>query len=258
MGKRFLFLILVVFGFTQPKECPEVSVFSVAPGGHFYLASSSNVIYKCNSEGTILVRQNDKSDGKIHSMDASNPFEVYVYYEDQGVLVFMDNQLAERGRTTLLKHFTNPPVALARSYNNGIWIYNIENQQLEQYDKQWKRLVESPNLPVLTGMEVFPTRIYDDGKWVYLTDPENGVLVFDLFGNYKGLWRFSDVNDLYLKKDKAWILTNQYLLTYQPAIFQTDTIMTFKPGEYLQLEGYDQEIHLLKKGGNIYSFPVSN
>jgi hypothetical protein len=254
MGRYVVIIALLFLGFTHPSECPNVSVFSVASSGQFYLASPSNVIFKCDPSGKVLVRQNDKSDGKIHSIDANNPFEIYVYYEDQGVLVYMDNQLAERGRATLLNYFTNPPVAVGRSYNNGIWIYNLDNQQLEQYNKQWKRLVESPNIPVMTGLDFFPTQVMDNGQWVYLIDPNHGVLVFDLFGNYKGIWRFKQVVDLWVDQSKAWLLTDEYLLKYQPKSFRTDTIMRFKSGDYTQIEGYQNAIHLLDKTGKIQTF----
>jgi hypothetical protein len=235
----------------------EVTAFSNDQMGNLYVVDNNNVIYKLNANGKIIEQQNIKTLGNVSKVDASNPFEIYIYYQDQGVLAFIDNQLAERGSVSLVNDFTNLPSSVARSYNNGIWLFDPDRQTLKQCDKNLKVLNESTNLNLTFSQGLTPNEIFELNKNVIVVDSANGVFIFDLFGNFKKKWAFKNVKSVESRGKDYLLLTNQYVLNYQPTLFKTDTLFEFPKGRFSQFQlepPPSKSILLLSNEGKIERF----
>ena len=153
--------------------------------GSWYLVSPSNQLYKYSSDGKLLSTLNYNYQGNIDQLDVTNPLEIYVFYRELNKLVFLDNTLSFRGEMALSDAGISQASSIARSYDNGIWVFDMSDLQLKKIDKDGKLLQSSGNIKQYLSKEpVFPIQIIDNGTNVFVNDPINGVLVFDLFGTY--------------------------------------------------------------------------
>ena len=69
--------------------------------GNLYVLTVSNQLYKYDAYGKLLSTLNFAYIGNITHLDASNPFEIYLFYRELTAVVFLDTNLAYRGRMNL-------------------------------------------------------------------------------------------------------------------------------------------------------------
>jgi hypothetical protein len=188
-----------------------------------YVIGVNNDIYIYNSKGELKFTQNFKVYGNLYSIDASNPLELYLFYKDVNTVVFTDNTLAIRGVTDLSVDGLLPS-AIARSYDNGLWVWDMGDQQLKKMNKNREITQVSGNASMIAGKNLSPTYIYDSGNAVYVNDTANGILVFDLFANYqktlpiKGIQKFSLVNGM------VNYMENNFMQSYELKTYQKKSI----------------------------------
>ena len=91
-----------------------------------------------------------------------------------------------------------------------------------RFNQAFDKTQEARNINQNIGYEPQPNFLHESGDWVYLNNPETGVLVFDIFGTYfktiplKGLKDFQIAGDnlLYFNDGK---LQSYNLKTLQQA-----------------------------------------
>lgn len=99
-------------------------------------------IYYKTSDETFLKRSKDTTItyanfqlGKISSANVFNPLKINLFYGDFNTVVILDNRLAE---ITRIDFNTNQPYKnisfLSTGFDNTLWLYNQDTQQLELYD----------------------------------------------------------------------------------------------------------------------------
>src|SRR5690606_30517568 len=104
MKKQFFLFLVIVFGFgssllgneTLKIDSIKMSkgkLIEIDPLGNLYITTATNDIIKYDSKGKLLATVNYKVLGNISWIDASNPFEIYVFYRDQNKLIILDNLL---------------------------------------------------------------------------------------------------------------------------------------------------------------------
>ena len=91
------------------------------------------VLHKKGEEGDFSY--NNLQLGRIASVDIINPLKLVVFFEDTNTAVLLDNKLSEIQRISFheLSNFLNAGTATTAE-NNGLWIFNIDSQQLELYN----------------------------------------------------------------------------------------------------------------------------
>ena len=70
------------------KNLKNITCLSIDAKGNKYLSDDSYTLYKYNVNNKLITNVNNKSYGNITSIDCSNPFEIYVFYKDQNIIVF--------------------------------------------------------------------------------------------------------------------------------------------------------------------------
>ena len=91
--------------------------------------SPTNQLYKYNYSGKVLATLNYNYNGNISSIDVSNPMEIYVFYKEINRVLLLDNNLAYRGELDLTKLNITQAAAIARSFDNGIWVFDLGDLQ---------------------------------------------------------------------------------------------------------------------------------
>lgn len=153
--------------------------------GNYYLADEKNTLYKIDQNGKEITRVNTKLYGSVYSIDCSNPFEIYVHYKDQNKVVFFDNMLNQRGELDLSSFGYGTVSAVARSFDNQIWLFDASQFELMKVSKSGEIQSRSGLLTAFVSKGLSPYAIKESGNNVYLADSLSGLIVFDMFATYR-------------------------------------------------------------------------
>jgi hypothetical protein len=171
--------------------------------GNLYVVSPSNQLYKYNTSGKVLATLNYNYNGNISSIDASNPMEIYVFYKEINRVLFLDNNLAYRGELDLTKQNITQASAIARSYDNGIWVFDLGDLQLKKMSKDGTVTQTSGNIRQIIKTDFVPTTLLENTKQVMIAN-DSTALLFDVFASYVKTYKFS--------KTASFQLNSNYIL----------------------------------------------
>jgi hypothetical protein len=168
--------------------------------GNLYVVSPSNQLYKYNTSGKVLATLNYNYNGNISSIDASNPMEIYVFYKEINRVLFLDNNLAYRGELDLTKQNITQASAIARSYDNGIWVFDLGDLQLKKMSKDGTVTQSSGNIRQINKTDFIPTTLLENTKQVLIAN-DSTALLFDVFASYVKTYKFSKTASFQLNSD---------------------------------------------------------
>ncbi|MCG3166693.1 MAG: hypothetical protein POELPBGB_02473 [Bacteroidia bacterium] len=207
----FLFSVKLFAQYTLATEVPlKADYFTSDNLGNAYTVSGHE-IFKYLPSGKLFNRYSNLMLGNITSVDASNPLKILLFYKDFSKIQFLDNQLAEsRGVISLQDLGLEQSTLACISFDNGFWVYDQINFSLIRFNQTFDKVQEARNINQNIGYEPQPDFLHEWGDWIYLNNPETGILVFDIFGTYfktiplKGLTSFqiAGENLLYFKDGK--------------------------------------------------------
>lgn len=224
MKKIFLmvfFASFTLFSFAQHTEIKEVANnitdFSLDNYGNLY-AISGNSLSKFNSNGEKLSSFTRFEWGEISSINVQNPMKIMVFYQESGIILFLDenlNPLSEE--INLFDNQYNTISLAAYSTANKIYLFDPTNQDLILMDFYFREISRT-HIPF---SNFNPTQIYTiKESFIAMQLPEQGIFIFDSFGNFDRkiailtphpiLFQESEIS--YIEKEK-WI--HYYFQTLQ-------------------------------------------
>lgn len=192
--------------------------------GNIYVVSKTNQLYKYNTKGELLSTLNYAYLGNITHLDAGNPLEIYLFYKELNSIVFLDNNLAFRGKMNLSDAEIIQATTAARSYENGIWVFDQGDLQLKKLQKDGVVSQKSGNaLQFTENKNLHPSQIIDTGNKIYLNDSSEGVMVFDIFANYIKTIPIKGKSEIRVLGDKIYYTHENKLISYQTLLFKKDS-----------------------------------
>jgi hypothetical protein len=145
-------------------------------------------------------------------MDVSNPLKMLVWYADFQTAVFLDRNMTELGRLNVAQAGYPAARCLASSADGNLWAYDEATSYLLKLSTSGEKLLESQPLNLEFSHRFAPTCIRDDGgQAVFLSDPVQGVAVFNPFAQLdkvlliKGLTQFEVENGFLFYTEKNGI-----------------------------------------------------
>lgn len=192
--------------------------------GNLYVISPTNDIIRYDRAGKKTATANFKVLGNITSMDAGNPFEIYIFYRDQNRVIFLDNMLNLRGECDLESIGVSQIACVARSSDNQIWLFDLADQKLKKYSKDLKLLLESAafsNYPA--GERISPDQILDINTSVLVLN-EGRIMEFDLFANFSKTLLIDTLSSFQFVNGKFVYLKNHVLEIYNPQQFRSEPV----------------------------------
>ncbi len=149
-----------------------------------YLLTPAQELIKYGPDGVEQFRYNNRRLGTLARVDASNAFNLLLYYPDYQTALTLDRTLNKTGEWSLLSFgFLSVPV-VATSADNQLWLYDAADQRLKKIGADGVVLVQSDNLMQVLGYSLQPACLLDRGNLIYLSDPARGIIVFDAIGQY--------------------------------------------------------------------------
>lgn len=210
--------------------------FSLDNLGNMYVVNVDQV-FKYNPNGELLFKQSFKNLGDITSIDASQSLRTLIYYRDLTQVVFADNTLSVQGESIKLERdqYEFTTLTCASFVNNQFWIYRTDEFIVERLDKQLNKIVTSPNIVQLLRKEINPNFLLEANDYLFLNDPEQGIMIFDVFGAYvqtvpiKNLDRFQVIGNTIIYLDGSNLMLYDYK-DFSLAILKTE-ITSIKQAE---------------------------
>lgn len=173
--------------------------------GNLYVITANNAVVKYASDGRLLARYSQTRLGQAAALDVANPLKVLVWYADFRTLQFLDRSLTPLGGDLNLIEAGYPEVrTVCQAPDGNIWLYDEIGFKLRKISPEGAQLFESQDLSL-----AFPSRlnlvcIRDNGVQVLVSDPVQGVLAFDAYGQFTKILGISGVGFFDLLDD--WLL----------------------------------------------------
>jgi len=165
------------------KTFPLQATFITADAlQQWYIATETGQLFKYDKRGQLLFEYSNDRLGRIGMIDATNPFNVLVYYPDLATVILLDRTLSEIKEINLLALAIFEPQAIALANDNNIWVYDPIAAQLKKIDRTGIVLFQSKNLTQAIGISIRPTFMIERNNQLFLSDPQQGIFIFDAFG----------------------------------------------------------------------------
>lgn len=145
---------------------------------------TENQLLQFDSIGKPKANYFDRSSGALITVDVSNPLKILLFYRDFAKLQLLNNKLALQSTIDLRNTGILQPWAVCQSAQDGYWIYDRQDFALKKMDLNLQVVLQSGDLNQVTGYAVLPSAMAEADQWVYLSNPETGILVFDRYGSY--------------------------------------------------------------------------
>jgi hypothetical protein len=179
-----------------------------------YLLTNASAVEKYDSTGKLAARYSNKRLGLPAFVDCSNPLKLLVWYADFQTAVFLDRNLTELGRLNVAEAGFPAVRCVASAADGNLWAYDEGTAQLLKLRPNGEKMLESHPLNLAFAQPFSPTCARDDaGQVIYLSDPNQGIAVFDPFAQWLKLLpikqvRFFEVGKglLYRKEGGALVI----------------------------------------------------
>jgi len=209
----------------------KISYVEVDGFGNIYIIQNDQII-KYNANGVLQKKFSVKRYGKIDFVDATNPLKILVYYKDFQQIVFLDNQLTASSSAISLETIGYEQTSLVcSSANNSFWIFDKQNNELSRFNAELKSLVKTGNLKRILDVDIKPNFMLEHNNYVYLNCPNEGILVFDIYGTFYKTIPLKNLKEFNVVNGDVFFFENHQLKQYQAQTFNTiqkqfsDTLM---------------------------------
>jgi hypothetical protein len=193
MKNIILFLFALVLGNAvlaqdEIKIAEDVLSYKADRLGNVYYVDSKNGLNKYEPTIKRYTRYADMRNGKITSIDVTNPLRIVVFYEGQSIAKFLDINLTEINSFDIRSNYSDGWISLVgSSNNNGLWMYDNVNRKIIKLGEQFNTQFSTGDLYLVLSKKINPSLLVENADELFLCDTSIGVFVFDLFGGYKRL-----------------------------------------------------------------------
>ncbi|RLD82965.1 MAG: hypothetical protein DRJ10_04460 [Bacteroidetes bacterium] len=166
----------------------DAELISTDSFGQLYIYSN-NSLTKFNKNGQLLSIYSDQSNGKLSSIDVSDPYILLLFYQDLNRIVFLDDKMAPIGSPFDLDNMEIYNVStVCKSKNFAVWIYDRFDNRLIQYGFNPKGVLHELKLDPL-NVEQEVVFMLESGNYLYLNTGTQ-LILFDQYGTYIKSFQF--------------------------------------------------------------------
>jgi len=213
----FLFLSVGVFAeteYTLVKEIPfEDAWMSSDKMGSVYVIAI-NQLFKFDSDGKPVSNYSQTNSGILQSADCSDPLKLVLFYPDFARVITLNNKLSLESSVELRSLGFIYPSVVCQSANLGYWVFDLASFELKKVDPALKVIYESGNLQQVLGLTLKPRYLLESDNFVYVNDPEHGILVFDMYGVYYKTIPIRDVQSLQVRDHRLYYVRGNAFYSY--------------------------------------------
>lgn len=177
---------------------------------NIYVITPENEVVKFTPDGQEVFRYPNKTLGQVAFLDATNPFNLLLFLPEYQNVLMLDRTLNLIAQFNLFRFGLFQVNAVGMASDGHLWAYDETTFRLEKITSDGTVMVESGDLSLALGQTIQPNFLIEREQQVFLNDPNIGVLMFDVFGQYlktidiKGLSEFQIMDDqlIYCREGK--------------------------------------------------------
>ncbi|MEN8928972.1 MAG: hypothetical protein ABF242_05140 [Flavobacteriales bacterium] len=207
---------------TIKKEKPT-AFLSQDKLGNIYQINNMKIT-KLSSDLKPIQSNSIFSSGSISSFDSRNPLQLMLFYKQQQEIILLDNTLSETNKIGLL-FFELIDLACSSNRDNSFWLYSITTQSLIKTDKTGKITNRYQNIAQLVERDINPTQLIEYENEVFLFDPNEGLFVFDLYGNYRKRIQLDNAEIVKFYQKNVYYRVKNSIYSYNLVSFDKKTEM---------------------------------
>jgi hypothetical protein len=223
--------------------------------GNLYVLTNGNQLNKYGRNGALIGTLNYNYTGNITQVDASNPMQVFLFYRELNKVIILDNNLAYRGEINLTKAGIIQAAAVARAYDNNLWVFDVGDLQLKKINRDSEVEQSSGNVRQYILNNTAVNYLFDNGDRVFVVDANNGILLFDVFASYQKTIPIKGVNEVKVLDRFLFYYAAQKLNRYNWQTSQEQSYALPDTSGVIRLSVEKERIYLQKQDTiSIYSF----
>lgn len=218
---------------------------SIDRQGHFYVASQRGDIDKYDKAGNLLYHFSPSKNGNVTLIEAWQGLRVFCYYQDFQQYLFLDRFLNSSELYRLPSQVNSFSLLVTLSGDDNLWLIDAQNLSLKKIDLPTNEMIiDTPLNLNVPSSEYHFSHMREYQNRLFISDPGQGVLVFDRFGNFtelmelKGINYFSFLqNELYYLKGNKVMFVDVYNqnkkeieladLSYQFVLMENSLVICF-------------------------------
>lgn len=216
-GMLFFFLV-----FLSPKgKSQQIFSFELAyhifdsgetiqsdPLGFFYLFKEDGALLKLDTTGKVQFRYSTTRDGALGFFDPYNGMQNLCWFPDYQKIILLNRTLQPEAEILLSELDILYAKTVKTALDGNVWVYDENNFQLKKISPAGDVLVAGNRLDLVLEKNWHPTYMVEYDNQVYLTDPEQGILVLDVFGNFIKTLPITGVKYFFIRDHKIYYLQN--------------------------------------------------
>ncbi len=241
--------------YTVVNEIPfSGATFTTDKMGNAYVIVL-NQLLKFDPDGKPVSNFSHNTSGALRYADCSDPLKLVLFYPDFSRVITLNNKLAQESAIELRALGFVFPSLVCQSSNLGYWVFDLTEFQLKKIDPSLQVIYESGNLQQLTGMTLKPTILTESDNYVYLNDPENGILIFDQYGVYFKTIPLKGIRSLQVREQLLFYVRNNAFYSYDQKKIEETEIKIPAHDSLLSARIEQNRLYLLSSTKlSIYSF----
>jgi len=149
---------------------------------HIYTVSNGFELKKFNEKMELLYTYSNFKNGKIKTIDVSNPFQIMLFSSETNRVIYLDNKLYTKATYQLFDWHLNNISSACRANDNHLWLFDNDDFRLILINEEGKIQLKSEEL--FTFLNNSPSQMFFLNNILYLYDETRGLLMFDNNGIY--------------------------------------------------------------------------
>lgn len=162
----------------------EATIFSTDELGNVYVVQKDRSITKWNRDGDSLTNFRMIKNGPVHTIDASNPLELFVIQPTFNRLTILDRMMAPKMELDISGLGVYNITGVGQSRDGNFWVYDNVSNQLKKVDQQLNIVAQSNDLRAEQGISLAPYHLEERSDRVVISDPAQGIFIFDRYATF--------------------------------------------------------------------------
>lgn len=197
----------------SPLVFPEkIKNFTTDNLGNVYVFTLDNQVVKYSPEVREQFRYPNRTLGEATLLDATNPFHLLLFFAQHQTVLTLDRTMNVSGQFNLMQMGFQRADAVGMASDGALWVYDEASFLLKKIKADGTVVVRGNDLSLSVRQSLHPNFLLEREQTVFVNDPAVGVLVFDIFGQYRktipilGLSELQVLDDqlIYSKNGQLW------------------------------------------------------
>ncbi len=224
-----------------------------------YLITDDDELIKYDSNGKEVYNYSNFELGPIQKIDASNPFNLLIFYQEYQSVEILDRTLDKTAEFDLFQSNAPNIKAVGISNDQNVWIYDEINFRLKKLDTSGRIIQESIDLSNIVDKDFSPNNVIESLGQVYVIAPHHPIMAFDIFGNFIEKEDFIIPSGKLQLRASVFVYHNGNTLVLQPRntgfLNKQHIRLPFEAEDILDVELQKNRIVILTKNQlSIYTF----